>query len=81
MLVLSRHKGEKIVIDPAKCPVNELGLIEIVLIEIRGDKCRVGVDAPKNMPVHRQEVYDAIHRQAAPVPMPHAPLAAFVSHG
>ena len=53
MLVLSRKKNESIVIN------ND---ITIVVVEIRGDKVRLGVDAPKEIPVHRQEVYDAIKR-------------------
>ncbi len=53
MLVLSRKKNESIVID------ND---ITIVVVEIRGDKVRLGVEAPKEVPVHRREVYDAIHR-------------------
>jgi carbon storage regulator len=53
MLVLSRKKNESIVIN------ND---ITIVVVEIRGDKVRLGVEAPKEVPVHRREVYDAIHR-------------------
>ena len=53
MLVLSRKKDESIVIN------ND---ITIVVVEIRGDKVRLGVEAPKDVPVHRQEVYDAIAR-------------------
>ena len=56
MLVLSRKKNESIVIN------ND---IVITVVEIRGDKVRLGIVAPKEVPVHRQEVYDAIqgHRQ------------------
>ncbi len=53
MLVLSRKKNESIVID------ND---ITIVVVEIRGDKVRLGVEAPKEVPVHRREVYEAIKR-------------------
>jgi len=56
MLVLSRKKNESIVIN------ND---ITIVVVEIRGDKVRLGVDAPKEVPVHRQEVYEAIQRKQA----------------
>lgn len=56
MLVLSRKKNESIVIN------ND---ITIVVVEIRGDKVRLGVEAPKEVPVHRREVYDAIKRNAA----------------
>jgi carbon storage regulator len=55
MLVLSRKKNESIVINDD---------ITIVVVEIRGDKVRLGVDAPKEVPVHRQEVYEAIRRNA-----------------
>ena len=53
MLVLSRKKNESIVINDD---------IAIVVVEIRGDKVRLGVEAPKEEPVHRREVYDAIKR-------------------
>jgi carbon storage regulator len=52
MLVLSRKKNESIVIN------ND---IVVTVVEIRGDKVRLGIVAPKEVPVHRQEVYDAIH--------------------
>lgn len=56
MLVLSRKKNETIIIGDD---------ITIVVVEIRGDKVRLGIEAPKEVPVHRQEVYDAIKRGAA----------------
>jgi carbon storage regulator len=37
-------------------------------VEIRGDKVRLGIEAPKDVPVHRQEVYEAIHGVKAPAP-------------
>ncbi len=52
MLVLSRKKNESIVIN------ND---IVITVVEIRGDKVRLGIVAPKEVPVHRQEVFEAIH--------------------
>lgn len=52
MLVLSRKKNESIVID------ND---IVVTIVEIRGDKVRLGIVAPKEIPVHRQEVFEAIH--------------------
>jgi len=55
MLVLSRKKNESIVIN------ND---ITIVVVEIRGDKVRLGIEAPKEVPVHRREVYEAIQRNA-----------------
>jgi len=54
MLVLSRKKDEKIVIGDQ---------ITLMVIEIRGDKVRLGIDAPKDVSVHRQEVYDAIRKE------------------
>jgi carbon storage regulator len=53
MLVLSRHKNESIVVGED---------IIITVIEIRGDKVRLGVEAPMDVPVHRREVFDAIRR-------------------
>jgi carbon storage regulator len=55
MLVLSRKKNESIVIN------ND---ITVTVVEIRGDKVRLGIVAPKEVPVHRQEVFDAIHGKA-----------------
>jgi len=52
MLVLSRKKNESIVIN------ND---ITVTVVEIRGDKVRIGIVAPKEIPVHRQEVYEQIH--------------------
>lgn len=54
MLVLSRKKNESIVIGEGA------NAITLVVVEIRGDKVRLGIEAPKDVPVHRQEVYDAI---------------------
>ncbi|QDS94918.1 hypothetical protein FF011L_37020 [Roseimaritima multifibrata] len=59
MLVLSRKKNESIVIN------ND---IKIVVVEIRGDKVRLGVEAPREVPVHRREVYDAIQRSKEDAP-------------
>jgi carbon storage regulator len=58
MLVLSRKKNESIVIN------ND---ITVTVVEIRGDKVRLGIVAPKEVPVHRQEVYEAIHGKPANV--------------
>lgn len=52
MLVLSRKRNESIIISDN---------IRITVVDIRGDKVRLGIEAPKNVPVHRQEVYEAIH--------------------
>ncbi len=56
MLVLSRQKDESIVIG------ND---VEITIVDIRGDRVRLGITAPKIIPVHRREVYDAIQREKA----------------
>lgn len=53
MIVLSRKKDEAIVINSD---------IEIVVLEIRGDEVRLGIEAPKEVPIHRLEVYKAIKR-------------------
>ena len=55
MLVLSRRTDQEIVIGE---PGNE---VVIRLVEIRGDKIRIGIVADKSVPVHRREVYDLIH--------------------
>jgi carbon storage regulator len=52
MLVLSRKKNESIVIDDN---------IVITVVEVRGDKVRLGIQAPRDVPVHRSEVHAAIH--------------------
>jgi len=54
MLVLSRKKNESIVIGDD---------IEVVIVDIRGDKVRLGIEAPAHVPVHRKEVYEAIQRE------------------
>ena len=57
MLVLSRRPNESIVINDK---------IVITVIEIRGDKVRLGIEAPRDVPVHRSEVYNAIQNAAGP---------------
>lgn len=54
MLVLSRKKNESIIINDH---------ITVTVVEIRGDKVRLGIDAPKDVSVHRREVYEAIQNQ------------------
>jgi len=54
MLVLSRQKDESIVIGDD---------VEITIVDVRGNKVRLGITAPKNITVHRREVYDAIQRE------------------
>ena len=54
MLVLSRKRDEAIVIGDD---------IKVYIVDIRGDKVRLGIEAPSDVPVHRQEVYEAIQRE------------------
>ena len=69
MLVLSRQRTESIIIGDS---------IIITVVDIRGDKVRLGITAPTEIPVHRQEVWEAIQRetlraQGQPVPEGHDP--------
>jgi len=54
MLVLSRQRDETIIIGDD---------IEITVVDIRGEKVRLGINAPAHVPVHRKEVYEAIKRE------------------
>jgi carbon storage regulator len=54
MLVLSRQRDETIMIGDE---------IELTVVDIRGDKVRIGIKAPADVPVHRKEVYDAIKKE------------------
>lgn len=54
MLVLSRHRDESIMIGDD---------VVVTIVDIRGDKVRLGIEAPTEIPVHRQEVYEAIKRE------------------
>jgi carbon storage regulator len=54
MLVLSRQRDESIIIGDN---------VQITVVDIRGDKVRLGIIAPAEIPVHRKEVYDAIQRE------------------
>lgn len=56
MLVLSRQRDETIMIGDE---------IEITVVDIRGDKVRLGINAPRQVDVHRKEVYEAIKRENA----------------
>lgn len=53
MLILSRQRDETILIGDE---------VEITVVDIRGDKVRLGINAPRHIQVHRKEVYDAIER-------------------
>ena len=56
MLVLSRQRNESIVIGDD---------VEVTIVDVRGDKVRLGITAPKTISVHRKEVYEAIQREKA----------------
>ena len=56
MLVLSRQKNESIMIGDD---------VEITIVDVRGDKVRLGITAPKSISVHRREIFDAIQREKA----------------
>lgn len=69
MLVMTRKRDESILVDRN---------IEITVVEIRGDKVRLGVNAPKEVPVHRREVFETIHGIGDVAASP--PQAAATSH-
>jgi carbon storage regulator len=54
MLVLSRQKDQSIMIGDD---------VEIIIVDVRGDKVRLGISAPKSIPVHRKEIFEAIKRE------------------
>ena len=56
MLVLSRQKDESIIIGDD---------VEITIVDVRGDKVRLGINAPREISVHRKEIYEAIQREKA----------------
>jgi carbon storage regulator len=53
MLILTRKRNERVMIGDN---------IEVIIVEIRGDQVQLGIKAPKDVPVHRREVYEAIVR-------------------
>jgi len=61
MLVLSRKNNESI---------NVGDNIKLVVVEIKGDRVRLGIEAPKDIPVHREEIYNRIHDEQAANPVP-----------
>ncbi|MGD0897326.1 MAG: carbon storage regulator CsrA [Thermoguttaceae bacterium] len=72
MLVLSRQRDESIMIGDK---------IAITIVDIRGDKVRLGIQAPGEIPVHRHEVYEAIRRESRQAGSADQPLAATKSPG
>lgn len=59
MLILTRHAGEKITVELA-----DDRTIEITCVDIRGDKVRIGIDCPRDLRVHRNEVWHQIDSKA-----------------
>lgn len=59
MLVLSRKKHESVMIGDK---------VAVTVVEVRGDKVRLGIEAPDDVPVHRREIYEAIKASQAPAP-------------
>lgn len=57
MLVLSRQKDESIIIGSGD------DAVEVTIVDVRGDKVRLGINAPRSTPVHRKEIYEAIQRE------------------
>jgi carbon storage regulator len=57
MLVLSRKKAERIFLANGK--------IKIMVLDIRGDSVRIGIDAPKDIDIHREEVFDLIQKEGS----------------
>ena len=57
MLVLTRHTDEKIMLGDD---------IVLTVIAVQGDKVRLGIEAPQDLPIHRQEVYEAIRKDQRP---------------
>ena len=57
MLVLSRQRDESIIIGMAP------NIVRVTVVDIRGDKVRLGIEANTDIPVHREEIYDKILRE------------------
>lgn len=55
MLVLSRQRDEAIIVN---------GNVKVIVVDIRGDKVRLGIEAPREMPVHREEIWNAIQSES-----------------
>jgi len=58
MLVLSRQSEESVMIGEN---------VRVTVVAIRGNRVQLGISAPRSVPVHRREIYEAINRQKAPV--------------
>lgn len=57
MLVLTRHVGERVIIGD--------GIIVVTVVEVRGDKVRIGFDAPADIRVHREEIQKRVEEQGS----------------
>jgi carbon storage regulator len=64
MLVLSRKEGQRIMIG---------GNVVITIVESRGERVRIGVEAPSNVPIHREEVFQRIQDERHVPPLPRSP--------
>lgn len=60
MLVLSRQRDESIIIGDHDCK------IVVTVVSVQGEKVRLGIEAPRDIPVHRSEVYERIRHQSQP---------------
>ena len=74
MLVLSRRRDEVILMDFAQMTnaefeeLKKAGPVAITVVDVHGDKVRVGVTAPRSVQVHRKEVYEAIKKDGVRLP-------------
>lgn len=57
MLVLTRSVGERLFIQD--------GLVKIQVLEVKGNQVRIGIEAPKEIAIHREEVFDRINKENA----------------
>jgi carbon storage regulator len=64
MLILTRRTGETVMIG------NE---VTLTVLGVKGNQVRIGINAPKNVPVHREEIYERIKRELAGEAQPRAP--------
>lgn len=72
MLVLSRYKDQSIYIGDD---------IVVTIVDVRGDRIRLGIEAPSTVPVHRQEIYEAIQRENAASEVEEAAVCALAVDG